>query len=63
MFHIPFRKMSSYRVSDVHRGISALRMSQVILVIPLSESLDVVSIQLDTSPNPNNPLVESGHQY
>jgi hypothetical protein len=37
-------------------------MSQIIPLILLGESFDRVSIQLDTSPNPDNLLVENGHQ-
>jgi hypothetical protein len=49
-------------VSDTYHRISALRIGEIILAILLGESFDVVSIQLDTSPKPNNPLVENGHQ-
>jgi hypothetical protein len=59
----PTRSISNnYRASRVRRSISVPRMSQTILVILLGESFDVVSIQLETSPCPGNPLVESRHQ-
>jgi hypothetical protein len=51
-----------YRVFHMHRGVSALRMSQVVLVALLGKSFGVVLIQLDASLNPNNSLAESGHQ-
>jgi hypothetical protein len=58
----PIGYRPSYRVSHMHRSISTLRMSHIILVILVGGSFDMVSIPLDTSLNPNNLLVESGHQ-
>jgi hypothetical protein len=60
--HLIRHNWQSYRVSQVRRSISALRMSQNICVILLGEPFGGVSIQLDASLNPNNLLVESGHQ-
>jgi hypothetical protein len=50
-------------MSDVHRTISVLEMSQFIFVIRLGQSFEVFLIRLDAELDPSDPLVKSGHQY